>query len=239
MVYLLSRVQLVGIGDRATRNDVPRVNRPGYIRASRKRGAVHGLFRARVSPVVEHTSRTLLQTSKRGARLPTPLTGDNHSAAQDGRRVGLRQQETAVPSLGGCRHCGLVLEDRSRMYCDECYSELRVAQAKRLGQIGPARLAQLRAEGRDPVRTLDARRRIGASNRIRQRAIQAWEAEHGRAPDSEVFAREILPGLQTVTITRMAAVTGLSIQYCSKIRSGQHSPHPMHWSALRALTAEK
>ena len=67
--------------------------------------------------------------------------------------------------------------------------------------------------------------------------ILAWEDEHGQGPDPGLFTQDILPGLQAVTLTRMAAASGLSIQYCSGIRSGKHVPHAMHWDALREAAA--
>jgi len=33
----------------------------------------------------------------------------------------------------------------------------------------------------------------------------------------------------------MVAATGLSVDYCSKIRRGLKTPHPRHWEALGAV----
>lgn len=87
----------------------------------------------------------------------------------------------------------------------------------------------MRAPGNAPTARVETRRKIGMNNRARQRAI------HGRAFDPGVFKRDILPTLQRVTVTRMAAATGLSIQYCSRVKSGLNVPHPMHLPALEML----
>jgi CRISPR-associated endonuclease Cas1 len=191
-------------------------------------------LRRKTSPVAEATARILLQRSGRRGRLPTPLTRDNNSAAQIGKRRGDRHILAEPPKLNACRDCGVVLSDRGRLYCDEC---LLVHRLGRTGDIGAAhaRLRVLRAAGADPVSRSEVRRKIGANNRARQRAILEWEARHGNGLDPEVFQREILPGLQRVTVTRMATATGLSIQYCSRIRAGKNVPHPMHWDLLAAL----
>jgi len=127
-----------------------------------------------------------------------------------------------------------VLEDRSRLYCDECLTELRLDRPRTIG-AAHERLRELQESGQAPLARPDVRGKIGRNNRARQKAILEWEAKHGRDWDPEVFRREIFPGLRRLTVTRMASASGLSIQYCSRIRSGQNIPHPMHWDALRAV----
>lgn len=191
-------------------------------------------LRRKAAPVVERAARTLIQASGRGGRLPTPLTHDNNSAAQSEGRVGERRKEK-LPSLSaGCRTCGLVLEDRDRLYCDDCLTEARLAQPKTMS-VAHERLRELRESGDEVVRRPEVRKKIGTSNRARQRAIIEWEAIHGKDWDPEAFRQQILPGLQGVTVTHIATVSGLSVQYCSTIRRGRHVPHPMHWEALSRL----
>jgi CRISPR-associated endonuclease Cas1 len=192
------------------------------------------LLRKKAAPVVENTARTLTQASGRKGRLPTPLTRDNNSAAQSNHRVGARHDEQLAPSPPACRECGLVLDDRGRMYCDECLSALRLGNSENIRKAH-GRLRELRAQGTEPMAAPEVRKKIGRNNRVRQRAILEWEAVHGRDWDSTVFRQEVLPGLQNLTVTRMATQSGLSIQYCSQIRSGKKVPHPMHWEALARL----
>jgi CRISPR-associated endonuclease Cas1 len=192
------------------------------------------LLRKKAAPVVEHTAWTLKQASGRKGRLPTPLTRDNNSAAQEGRRVNRRRDGRLAQPPSACRECGLVLEDRSRMYCDECLTALRLGNSENIGKAHK-QLRKLRSTGTEPMAAPEVRKKIGRNNRIRQQAILEWESVHGRDWEPGVFRQEILPGLQTVTITRMASASGLSIQYCSRIRSGQNVPHPMHWEAFANL----
>lgn len=66
----------------------------------------------------------------------------------------------------------------------------------------------------------------------------SWPASSGNAtnelPDPVVFVEEILPSLQSVSVRVMAAATGLTIGYCSLVRRGSRTPHPMHGNNLRA-----
>jgi hypothetical protein len=189
----------------------------------------------RVAPVVEHVARTLAHRSGRRGRLPTPLTHDNNSTAQDDSRKGVRREPTTPPTPNTCGDCGLVLERRDRLYCDQCLSTRRLGRSENI-KAAHKRLREMRAAGDDPGSRRNIRRKIGASNRSRQQAIMEWEASHGREFSADLFRSDILPGLQDVAVTRMAVATGLSIQYCSRIRSGRNVPHPMHWQALSELT---
>jgi hypothetical protein len=53
--------------------------------------------------------------------------------------------------------------------------------------------------------------------------------------DPAFFPREVLPLIQSVPISRLMGVTGLSEAYCYRIRRGEIVPHPRHWAVLRAL----
>ena len=98
-----------------------------------------------------------------------------------------------------------------------------------------SRLQELRSTGDAPTSRPDIRAKIGRNNRTRQLAIQEWEKRNGRSWDVEVFRREILPRLQGVTVAKTATATGLSIQYCSRVRRTLNVPHPLHWQALAGL----
>ena len=75
----------------------------------------------------------------------------------------------------------------------------------------------------------------------RQQWDQAtWEEEHqGEEHDPERFRSEILPGLASVPLSRIAEATGMSISAASKIRAGRRIPHPRHWVALRILARDE
>ncbi len=77
-------------------------------------------------------------------------------------------------------------------------------------QAGRSKLEELRGAGEDPAHTEATRQRRGEA-------------------DPEVFRREILPGLQAVSLGTMARATGLSEGYCSFVRRGIKVPYQRHW----------
>jgi hypothetical protein len=112
-------------------------------------------------------------------------------------------------------------------------------QAASFGDAGRARMAELRTAGRDPSQTREARKQRGKKNSQRMQEQKDWEAEHGAVADPDVFVREILPGLQDISLGAMANTTGLSQQYCSQIRRGRKVPHPRHWDSLRRVGMDR
>ncbi|MGA2760596.1 MAG: hypothetical protein ABSF08_09795 [Candidatus Cybelea sp.] len=59
--------------------------------------------------------------------------------------------------------------------------------------------------------------------------------EHPDQREKAWFKREIVPKLDAFSLAEIAAVTGLSLAACSRIRAGARVPHPRHWEALRKL----
>jgi CRISPR-associated endonuclease Cas1 len=187
---------------------------------------------AAVAPVVEHVCKTLARRNSGNSRLPTPLTQTNRRTGRDGvRRNAQKAGESAQAHIEAtCPRCGGVLPNRERLFCDDCYSEYQDEQLGLLEKVGPAALARLRNEGRDPRQTAEAQVKRKQTNSCRRRETVAWNTEHER-PDPEVFTREILPGIQGVSLSHLMKATGLSLRYCSRIRRG-YVPHPKHWKAL-------
>src|SRR5207248_2569898 len=85
-------------------------------------------------------------------RLPTPISQDNRSAGREDQRRGPRRERSsrlaAMPAA--CVSCGVVLLAKGRGYCDECLPAQRSEQRGAFSTAGPAVLARLRDEGRDP-----------------------------------------------------------------------------------------
>jgi CRISPR-associated endonuclease Cas1 len=73
------------------------------------------------------------------------------------------------------------------------------------------------------------RQRVAAMTQAR--ANRDWS---GPADDRD-FKRDILPGLQTVTLRRIMEATGLSKRFASQIRNGLAVPHKRHWRVLASL----
>src|ERR1035438_8306402 len=79
-----------------------------------------------------------------------------------------------------------------------------------------------------------AARRQGMREMRAARAV--WETDHkGQFHDPAWFEREVLPGLQVVSLTQIAKATGMSTSSASQVRSGKRVPHPRHWEALMGL----
>jgi hypothetical protein len=128
----------------------------------------------------------------------------------------------------------VVLEDRSRQYCDECLPEYREAQAASYAEAGWVKLKALREAGIDSSQTVEATEKRRTTMQQRRREEAEWDAAHPDAiVDEAVFRSEVLPGLQGVPLSTLVATTGLSQQYCSLIRRGLKVPHPRHWELFR------
>ncbi len=189
----------------------------------------------RVGPWAERSARLLLadQTPSKGAAMPTPLTGANRRA---GRGLPATPAMLTAPKpTASCRDCGLILEDRERLYCDDCLPHRREETVALFAIAGPAALARRRTEGNDPAHGGEAGRAKGQRNAAHAAANAAWEATHGTDWDPEEFRREILPKLQTVPLSLIMEATGLSGRYSSLVRRGEEVPHPRHWVALSGL----
>lgn len=128
-----------------------------------------------------------------------------------------------------------MLKRQARDHCDDCMPEAVRDRALAFREAGRAKLQAMRAAGEDLAHSEAANRQRGAKVACAQKAFRQWDAEHEDEADPEVFRREILPGLQEVSLGSMAKATGLSEGYCSFIRRGIKIPHQRHWENLRAL----
>lgn len=194
-------------------------------------------WRRAVGPYAERVARMLAGSARRSTPTPTRLTGENRSRGRDGIRVGPRRAPAfpAASIPAACRSCGLILKDRDRLLCDECLIEHDRAKLGTMMESGPAALARMRAQGRDPSTTPEAQAKRSGSMSRRGLDVAAWDREHDERPDPEIFRREILPGLQGIPLARIVVRTGLSLRYASLIRRGERVPHPMHWEELERL----
>lgn len=169
---------------------------------------------------------------------PTLLTQANRSGERDQLRTAPKQ--TAKPQRldapYGCWECGVVLDDRTRQYCDECLPEYREAQANVSVDAGRVKLKELRAEGTNPSPTVEAGEKRRSTMQQRRREEGESDAAHpNTVVDDSVFTTEILPTLQELSLSAIAGATGLFQQYCSLIRRGLNVPHPRHWEAMSRL----
>lgn len=191
------------------------------------------LWRNHLAEPAERVARILSKTP--GSAMPkltTPLTQSNRRNAKGSSWTG---SKTVVRLTRNCEQCGRPAS-RSGKLCTKCREQFN-ANAIWL-EAGRAVLASLRESGVDPAHGGEAADKRGQTNRDHQHAVAEWNAQN-RVPDPEVFEHEILPGLQEVSLGEMAASTGLSIDYCSKIRRGLRVPHPRHWSRLSLLLTQR
>lgn len=196
-----------------------------------------------VGSVAERVAQALVTGEGKGTgkRLPTPLTQANRSAGRDGvRRTPARpavQPSDQAQLFHACPDCGTVIEDSGRRYCDACLPDAKERSIAVYAEAGPAALARLMTEGRDPSHGGDAGRKRGAAIAARLRDAAKWNAEHDGKPDPDTFRREILPALQGISLSRIMQATGLSLRYCSLIRRGERVPNARYWDALRQVAS--
>ncbi|MDR7578710.1 MAG: CRISPR-associated endonuclease Cas1 [Armatimonadota bacterium] len=185
-----------------------------------------------VAPWAERVAQALLKATGSNRRLPTPLTQANRSAGRQEVRKRLPKQPR-LPGLqhGVCGRCGAVLQRPGRKICSACEY---VDRTERVVVAGPARLAQLRQAGTDPAHGGRAAQLRAEKVRTLAMERKQWDAT-GAPADPEVFRREILPGLQSLTVSQIARAAGISLRYASLIRSGQKVPHPRLWQVLQRL----
>lgn len=171
-------------------------------------------------------------------KLPTPLTQENRSSGRVAVRRGPPAKATTRVRLsaGRCGECGDETEVGRRL-CDSCLQQHDVEKLALLSRAGVARLAEMRARGADPTATPEARGRMRQRRVEQLEADRRWEEANPNMPARDVFENEVLPGLENVPLRAMEAATGLSKRQCSRIRRGEHTPHPRHWLALCQLTS--
>jgi hypothetical protein len=154
-----------------------------------------GQWARAVAPVVENVVAMLAANSHaRIDRLPTPLTQTNRSAGRDAVRRRPMKSTTASrrKAAATCATCGGSLPKGERQFCDDCLPDERRQLEMSFSAAGVATLAKMRAEGRDPMDSAEARRKLGEANARRRREETEWDRTHDK-PDAEVFTREILP----------------------------------------------
>ncbi len=143
-----------------------------------------------------------------------------------------------------CRGCGQVLpaleQDHAatrRWWCDSCRPERRAELDDRMRAAASVAAEEHRAEtGLLPSHTDEAQGRRRDTNRRRQLARLAWEADHGgSSPDIEWYSEHIAPRLPDLSLTEIAGALGVSTSSASKFRRGLRVPAPRHWSALAGL----
>ena len=200
------------------------------------------LWAAEAAPVAERVAKELMASSTKKVSLPTPLTEKNRSAGRDKyrRRTSMSRSRPSARVGSTCPECGKLFRDQGRQFCsNECWETYnREVHLPKTADEGLTKLAQMRAEGRDPAHGGNAARRRGATNSRRARERTEWERRHADSDldaAKEQFTQETLPKLAGYTLGDIVKATGLPKRYASLIRRGVVTPHPMHFNAFRDL----
>jgi hypothetical protein len=122
-------------------------------------------------------------------------------------------------------------------YCPDCLAGPRKEIGASLAEMAVAHNADFFDQtGTRPTHTPEATIRRQRSNQRQIWEQETWERDHhGEEQNPDRFRTEILSKLESVTLNRIAAVTGMSTSAASKIRAGRRIPHPRHWEALAQL----
>lgn len=194
------------------------------------------IWRAQLAPVVEQVARTF--ASLPGSRvdsLPTKLSGSMRSSARarlHGTVKPRHHRPKAPKAIPYCHSCGAEVR-RGQRFCDSCRPAALATAAPVSIAAARRRRMELRALGQDPATSEQALAKLGASQAKRRAEERAWDAEHGQRPSPSLFRERILPSLAGVPLSRLAAASGLSIPYLSKVRAGKSVPHPRWWPVLQ------
>lgn len=164
----------------------------------------------------------------------TPLTQLNRSRSKLVRVSALTS--LSVEDLPfRCKHCGVDLGRRKRVYCDTCLPKQAAIASKKAVEIQ----GMLRTVGQDKRSSLEVRAKH-RDHAVRQNALNAaWEAEQRTIPSPSVFRSDIWPAVRETSIKALKAATGLSVSSCKKIRAGDVVPHPRHWPAISHIASEE
>lgn len=135
-----------------------------------------------------------------------------------------------------CEICGQLLAANQKRHCKPCWTKRRQELATEHAIARNAKLADLRAQGRDPRLTKEAltRRSAGVSRSNAERL--AWTPtpeEEALTPDW--YDNEIQPHLQQFPVRTIQRTLGISNGGASHIRNGRFRPHKRHWLKLKTL----
>jgi CRISPR-associated endonuclease Cas1 len=199
-------------------------------------------WRQLVAPVAEQVASTLVKAEPKLDRLPTPLTEANRRADRARRRLetGARAPTLATAPTPGrrCKRCGGELPEANRgrrTYCDACLPHYQRDRYEAFVEAGRVKFSGQRAQGIDPSHGGEAAARRGGAISRRRLELRDWQATHdGEPADPDLFKREILPAIQTLSLSDLVRATGLAHGYLSQIRRGEKTPHPRHWPAFAA-----
>lgn len=164
----------------------------------------------------------------------TPLTKANWRQANS--QTARPPEEPTLTAVAACEICGVLLDGGQRRHCGPCWQKRREELGAERTAARNAKLAQLRAEGKDPRGTKQAVTRRSATLKKMNAEHRAWQpTPEEEALDNDWYDTVIAPRLQEVSVRTIQLGLGVSDGGASKIRRGVYRPHKRHWVRLREL----
>jgi hypothetical protein len=120
-------------------------------------------------------------------------------------------------------------------HCESCIPKARREHGLRAIETARKTLALQTAAGNDPRKNVAVNRARGEAISEGHRRNRNWDREQASQRDEAWYKREIALKLDALSLSEIAAVTGLSPAACSRFRKGTRVPHPRHWEALSSL----
>jgi CRISPR-associated endonuclease Cas1 len=185
--------------------------------------------------VAEDFAAALEPRRTNGRASPTPITQRRRAEGRPrGPRVDKHSNRPAASRA--CSWCGAPIGGASkRSTCSEaCESSI-------LARVHAAFVARSSQRMRNydrtnhPGLTPQANAKRSQTRRAQRAEELAWEQAHPEGFSHEEFVGTILPRLKGYSAGAIAALTGLSVSYCSAILKGERVPHPRWWRRLRDL----
>lgn len=184
----------------------------------------------------EQVSAIITSGASAKIRTSAPLTRANWFASNGLQAPVL---ETAyVRAAASCEVCGTLLAHNQKRHCKPCWDKRRKDLASEHAVTRNAKLAELRAQGRDPRATKQAKSRRSASiSRSNQERLAWTPTPEEEALDVAWYERDIQPHLGQFSVRTIQNALGISNGGASHIRNGRFRPHKRHWLKLRDLIA--
>ena len=189
-----------------------------------------------VAPHAEGVTHALQELIPGRTVRRTPLTSTRRRKAAKPGALGAKPVLRSNLPPATCKDCGGEVDRPDYRLCKACRPAAKARAAEKAAEASRAAHAE-RAERDepDPSHSPETRRKAGRAIAKRDAEAAAWDAAHpGVRPDPSEFG-PIAAGLRAVSLSQIAARTGLSKSYAGSVRSGKHVPHPRHWRALSEL----
>lgn len=190
---------------------------------------------ARVAAVyAEHLLATFTASARGKVAAKTPLTRANWHAAKGAAVPAVN--EAHLNAMNACEICGILLDPGQRKHCRPCWEQRRRELAADRTVARSQKLAELRAQGKDPRGTKQAVTRRSATLKKMNAEHRAWHpTPEEDALDNDWYDTTIAPRLQEISVRAIQVGLGVSDGGASKIRRGVYRPHKRHWLKLREL----